>query len=336
MYFEHFGLKKNPFLLSTTADSLYYARSHSEVMAHLLYGLRQSNGISLLLGAPGTGKTTLLRSLLSILRSTQIVPSIILTPMMETAAEVLQQVLAGFNVDLGQRPASESFSALQVLVRDLASQGKQPLLIIDEAQRLNPAVLDCLRLISTLESDGQQLVRLLLVGQPELARTLAAETMTALRQRISIRCRLGALQFEEVWKYLALRVASAGGDDRMVFRPDAVDALAVYSAGVPRIINLLADHSLIAAYGDRAEVVDGDLVCIVARQMEIALDQSMHNRALQRSCPGEFSPEVWRSTVDGYRQHKTPEPLRRFAETLLPRKTFTPAAATQITTPESL
>lgn len=328
MYFEHFGFKKNPFLLSTAGDSLYYARSHSAVLARLLYGVRQGNGFMLLLGAPGTGKTTLLRSLLDSMLPTQVVPSVILTPMMETPAEVLCQVLVGFKIDAGPRPAMELFRTLQTHVMELAGQGKQPLVVIDEAQRLNTECLDCLRLISGLEWEGQQAVRFLLAAQPEMARLLAEEKMTALRQRISMRCNLGALQFDEVWKYLALRVALAGGDDRIVFRPDAVDALTTYSGGIPRVINLLADHCLIAAYADGTESVGGDIVCAVARQMELGLDESTHHRAIQAGTAGQFSNEAWRSAIGEYRLKLPPEPLRRFAKTLLPsRDTLPPPSA---------
>ena len=316
MYLEHFGLKKNPFLLSSAADSLYYAESHRQAAARLLFGVRQPNGVTLLLGSPGTGKTTLVRSLLGLMRATPLVPSVIFAPMMETSTDVLFQTLSGFKVNVGRRSAPELFAFLQGVVDQMAAAGKEPLVIIDEAQRLTGDALDCVRLLSSLEREGRQSIRLLLVGQPELSQTLSGENMTPLRQRISIRCQLVGLQFEEVWKYIALRIAAAGGDGRMVFQPDAIDALAVYSGGIPRVINVLADHCLMAAFGEGADLVDSDIVCVVARSMELQLDETMHRQALARKFPGEFNEETWCSAVQEYQRYEAPDFIRKIAESI--------------------
>lgn len=316
MYFEHFGLNKNPFTLSTAPGSLYYAQSHQEALAHLLYGVRQPNGITLLLGAPGTGKTTLIRSLIELLRPTQVLPSVVFAPMMESARDVLFHALAGFNVKNGATSVAELFLFFQGFVEEMANNGKQALLIVDEAQRLSVEVLDCLRLISSMEEHGRQSVRLLLVAQPELAKTVSTEALTALRQRVSMRCHLGRLQPDEVWKYVALRIAAADGDGRMLFCPEALDALAVYSGGIPRLINVLADHSLIAAFGHGDEQVGADLVSVVARQLDLAADDSMQQRVLQREGTARLTAADWRAAIIEYRSRQLPDFLKRFASSI--------------------
>ncbi len=316
MYLEHFGLKKNPFLLSSASDSLFYAQSHRQAAASLLFGVRQPNGVTLLLGPPGTGKTTLVRSLLGLLRDTPIVPSVTFAPMMETSVDVLSQTLTGFKVNVGRRTAPELLAFLQGVVEQMVAERKEPLVIIDEAQRLADEALDCVRLISSMEREGSQSIRLMLVGQAELSRTLAAENMTALRQRISVRCQLTGLKFEEVWKYMASRIAAAGGDGRLVFQPDAIDALAGYSGGIPRVINVLADHCLMAAFGEEAEVVDSDIVCVVAHSMELQLDESMRSRAIARKLPGEFNEQTWCAAVQDFQRSQTPDFIQKIAKSI--------------------
>lgn len=328
MYCAHFGLKRNPFLLTASADALYYASSHAEAMAQVLYGVSRKNGITLVLGEPGTGKTTLVRSLLDLLLPTNVVPVVILAPIMETPRDVLQQLLIGFNVRADQRPAMELFGTLRIILDSLASQKRVPFLVVDEAQCLTAELLDCLRLITTVQSRGQQSLQLLLVAQPDLGKVIANERMTALRQRIFTRCRLGPLKLEEVWKYLAFRIARAGGDDRAIFRPDAVDALATYSAGIPRVINLLADHSLLAAYSENARCVDGDMVSHVSRNLELVTNESTGMSELPRGRAGEFSDESWRQAINEFRVPMLPEPLRRFANSLVPPQNPTMSVCT--------
>ncbi len=326
MYLEHFGLTKNPFLLNTDASSLYYARTHSQALVHLLQGVHHGNGITLLLGAPGTGKTTLLHSLMDLLSYTCVTPSITLFPMAESASGMLQQVLSGFGVKTDDRPAASLFKDLQELVYDLVRSGKRPLVIVDEAQRLNSEALDCLRLISSLQYPGRPSLQLLLSAQPEMAQTIAATGATALRQRISIRYQLTGLVSDEIWKYLALRLARAGGDDRVLFSSDAVGALSEYSAGIPRVINLLADHCLMAAYGGDSDYVDGALVSTVAEHLELSSEQHRPQREMHYEFPSEFSAETWRSAIAQFRLENVPEPLRKMAEMLLPRPSFLPSA----------
>ena len=316
MYLKHFGLENNPFLLSTSPECVYYSAPHCETIAHLLYAVRECKGIVLLMGAAGTGKTTLLHAVPNLLRPTGAVPSIILNPMVKTTQKLLHMVLAGFKVKAGRLPAMELLDVLCGFLEDQARQGRRAILVVDEAQQLNSRMLEDLRLISDLEKDGRRMIQLILSAQPELRQVLSRSHHAALRQRIVARCNLSTLQPFEVWNYLALRVARAGGDGRMIFLPEAVDSLAAVSSCTPRLINVLADNCLIAAYANGMEAVDAPLVSDVASHFELNADAAPESIVAQVHEETERTPESWRKLVGEYANYRVPEALRNFADSL--------------------
>ena len=314
MYFKHFGLKKNPFLLSTSTGCIYYSDSHCEAIAQLLYAVRECKGIVLLTGAAGTGKTTLLHTVLNLVRPTGAVASMILNPMMETAQELLASVLAGFKVDVGRRTATELAGVLFGFLVDQARQGRRAILVVDEAQQLSSRTLENLRLISNVENNGERMIQLVLSAQPEIRKVMASSSHTALRQRIVARCSLEALHPSEVWNYLALRIAWAGGDGRMIFQPEAVDRMAVASSCTPRLINVLADNCLIAAYARGLNSVDAELVDRVANDFELT-EEAVPVGNPDRM-PADRTAESWKRLVNQYASYGVPEALQRFANSL--------------------
>jgi general secretion pathway protein A len=314
MYYKHFGLKKNPFLLNTSSTGIYYSASHCETIAQLLYAVRECRGIVLLTGEAGTGKTTLLHTVLNLVRPTGAVTSVILNPMMETAQELLFAVLTGFKVNSGQRPAMELAGMLFGFLADQARHGRRAILVVDEAQQLSSPMLENLRLISNVENNGERMIQLILSAQPEIRQVIASSHHAALRQRIVARCSLQTLQPFEIWNYLALRSAWAGSDGRMIFLPEAVDSLATASACTPRLINVLADNCLIAAYAKGMDTVDAALVGRVASDFDLIADavpSGNHVRA-----PADRTPESWKKLVTQYASYGVPEALQNFASTL--------------------
>jgi general secretion pathway protein A len=316
MYFKHFGLGKNPFLLNTTPDCMYYSTSHCEAIAQLLYAVRDCKGIALLMGEAGTGKTTLLHSILKLVLPVGAVASTILNPMMETAEELLGSVLAGFNVSAGRRPAMELLSLLSGFLEEQARQGHRAILVVDEAQLLSRRTLDNLRLISNLESNGQRMIQLILSAQPEIREELSGNHHAALRQRMVARCYLETLQPSEVWNYLALRIAHAGGDGRMIFHADAVEKLAAVSCCIPRVINVVADNCLIAAFARKQERVDAALVSSVASHFELNPEIISGRKPVDMRPQYERSPESWKKLVSQYASYELPESLQKFADSL--------------------
>ncbi len=311
MYFKHFGLEKNPFLLNTSPDCVYYSTAHCETMAHLLYAVRDCKGIVLLMGEAGTGKTTLLHRVVNLVCPAGAVASTILNPMMETAQELLISVLAGFNINVAQGTAMELLALLYAFLEDQARQGRRAILVVDEAQQLSSRTLENLRLISNLESNGKRMIQLILSAQPEIRQVLSNHHHAALRQRIVARCYLETLPPAEVWNYLALRTARAGSDGRMIFLPEAVDRLMALSSCTPRLINVLADNCLIAAYAKGVETVDAALVSRVASHFELDTEATAPVRV-----GGERTPESWKKLVGEYASYELPEALRNFASAL--------------------
>jgi type II secretory pathway predicted ATPase ExeA len=193
--------------------------------------------------------------------------------------------------------------------------GNRAVLVIDEAQQLNSRTLENLRLISNLESNGRRLLQLILSAQPDMKQTLSGDRHIALRQRIVSRCYLRTLQAPEAWDYLALRLADAGSDGRMIFDPEAVETLASVCSYTPRLMNVVADNSLIAAYSRGLDRVDSTLVRSVASHFELAqVAVTVTNKSANTR--DNWSAESWKKLVEKYSDYELPRPLRDFASSL--------------------
>jgi general secretion pathway protein A len=186
MYLESFGLKENPFSLVTDPRFLYYSESHCDAMAHLLYGVRERKGIMLMLGEAGTGKTTLVKATLNMLRSTRVVTSVILNPILSATEDFFDVILRGFGLDGFKRNNVEMADVLQRFLLQQSRRGRIPVIVVDEAQELTKPLLEQIRLLSNYEDGGQKLVQVVLSGQPELAEKMETYEYRALRQRIVV------------------------------------------------------------------------------------------------------------------------------------------------------
>jgi general secretion pathway protein A len=315
MYLDYFGLKTNPFSLSSDANCVYYSNSHCEAMAHLLYGVRERKGLILLLGEAGTGKTTMVRATLELLRSTRVVSSVIFNPVIESAQELLQSVLGGFGIETAPT-AMEMIGTLQNFLKLEAAHGLIPVLVVDEAQQLSRSTLEHIRLLSNLEHNGEKLLQIIFSAQPEMGELLADPKFTALRQRITIRCRLGTLGPNEVWLYLATRIAHAGGDGRLIFSPDAAFAVLGCSRGIPRVINSIADNCLLAAYAKNTPVVDVQLVREVADHLELPFHTVTQRTGNTMSEEMLRAAGSWAESVAALRNNGAPTAVLRFVDGL--------------------
>lgn len=260
MYLEHFGLNVNPFGLSPKLDFLYRSSAFEESMAHLVYGLDNSEAIVLITGSIGTGKTMAVQSFLSHLGSH--FAFALVTNTRVNSVELLKLILDDLGVSF---PVGSDKSDLLILFKefllDSSRAGKKVLLVVDEAQNLSRDVLEEVRLLTNLGQGEGQPVQIILLGQPELEVLLDREDLAQLKQRIRVHYRLGFLTREELDGYLAHRMSVAGCDEN-VFSRGAVDRIDELSGGVPRVVNTVAGEALLSAFvagHKRVEVGDVEL-----------------------------------------------------------------------------
>lgn len=249
MYENFYGLHEKPFGITPDPRYLYLSKTHQDAIAHLLYGLRNRVGFIAVTGEVGSGKTTILRALCSQLEDASFRLSLIFNPRL-TPIGLLQSI----NTEFGLRGRSRSLAAL---VRELNEfllnenlAGRTPVLIIDEAQNLQAEVLEQIRLLSNLETERDKLVQIVLVGQPELEEMLSRPGLRQLNQRIVVRCRLQALDSTETGDYILHRLSLAGRADGILFTPAALREVHRSSAGLPRLINIICDRSLLIGYAE--------------------------------------------------------------------------------------
>jgi len=266
MYLSYFGLSDNPFSIAPNPDYLYMSPRHKEALAHLIFGLRESGGFVMLTGEVGTGKTTVSRKLMQQLPSNTHV-AMILNPTL-SAIELLATICDELAIEhQSDHPSLKYFTDL-ILTKLLANhqQGINTVLIIDEAQHLQPEVLEQLRLLTNLETHREKLLKVVLIGQPELQILLKRNELRQLAQRITARYHLLPLTANEVKSYIAHRLSVANGDINL-FSPRTLNAAFQITAGIPRVINLLCDRALSLTFSKQLPVVNQRLFYAAAEQI---------------------------------------------------------------------
>ena len=271
MYAPFFGLSREPFSIAPDPRFLFMSERHREALAHLLYGVGGGGGFVLLTGEIGAGKTTVGRCFLEQLPRHCAV-AYIFNPKL-SVGELLQTICAEFGIAVaaGETSIKAHVDALNRFLLDAHAQGRQALLVIDEAQSLSADVLEQLRLLTNLETAERKLLQIILIGQPELRDMLAQPGLEQLAQRVIARYHLGPLSREESAQYVAHRLAVAGpagvAAGATPFDPAALATLHKLAAGVPRRINLLADRALLGAYAQGRRRVDKRTVMRAAAEV---------------------------------------------------------------------
>src|ERR1700744_6493112 len=267
MYKSFFGLTDNPFKLNPAPRFLYFTKEIEEAFSGLKYGIQNRKGFITLTGEVGTGKTTLVNRLLDWLHDKQVLTASLFNSRMNSS-QLFDFILAEFGISCDSRRKSELLMELNGFLLDPLRAGETTVLIVDEAQNLTYPVLEEIRLLTNLETSTEKLLQVVLSGQPELEEKLKLPQLRQLRQRIMLRCKTSALSKEQTHDYIVERLRIAGADGIAIFSPEAVAIVHKYSVGIPRVINLLCEHSLINAYVEQQRPISAKIVEEVTKEFE--------------------------------------------------------------------
>lgn len=267
MYENYFGFSQKPFSITPNPEFLYLSRNHKEVFAHLLYGIQNHSGFIEVTGEVGTGKTTVLRTLLNQLGEQGYRLALIFNPSL-SAVELLQSINREFGLPAVSASRSELQAILNAFLLGENRAGHTVVLVIDEAQNLAAEVLEEIRLLSNLETETDKLIQIVLVGQPELAGLLDQPNLRQLNQRITVRYTLQPMSEPDSGDYIQHRLRIAGHSDGRLFTPAARKRIYTFSRGYPRLINILCDRALLVGYARDRQLIDSAEVAVAISELK--------------------------------------------------------------------
>jgi len=263
MYTKFFGLKKKPFSLIPDPSFLYLSKKHKKALTTLEYGLVSHAGFTVITGEIGSGKTTLVRSLLDSIKDQCVVG--LITNTHSAFGDLLTWVLAAFEIDSTEDDKAARYKCFVNFIIEKSKQKKRVILIVDEAQNMDIQTLEELRLLSNINVNQDIMLQLILVGQPELVDKLNQPELVQFSQRISIEYHLNPLDYTETEQYISYRLKVAGSTTP-IFHPSACAALHYYSGGVPRLINNLGDLALVFAFAADKKKINWKIIVDVVNE----------------------------------------------------------------------
>lgn len=258
LYLRYFRLNEKPFNLTPDPRFFFLTPGHREALAQLIYGVRERKGFILLTGEVGTGKTTLLRTLLT--RLDERTEVALVTNATLQFDEIVEYILTDFGVTGVAGSRAQRLMVLNRFLIEHQRAGINTVIILDEAQNLDDRTLEQIRLLSNFETHSEKLLQIVLAGQPELRVKLQRPELRQLRQRIGLRCAIGPMDPEQVGRYVVSHLRVAGAADLQLFSGAAIRGIAEYSQGVPRVVNMICDHSLLIGYATQVRRIDADIV----------------------------------------------------------------------------
>src|SRR3981189_1481631 len=268
MYKSFYGLKENPFNVNPDPRFLFLTKEIEEALTGLMYGIQTRKGFITLTGEVGTGKTTLINRLLDWLHHRRARTAFLFNSRMNSS-QLFDFILAEFEIVCESKSKSQQLMKLNGWLLDRYRSGETVVLIIDEAQNLTYPVLEEIRLLTNLETSTEKLLQIVLSGQPELEEKLKLPQLRQLRQRIMLRCRTNPLSEDQTREYIAERLMIAGASGDPIFSTKTIEAIHVYSMGIPRVINLLCEHSLVNAFVEQQRPIQPKIVEEVAHEFQL-------------------------------------------------------------------
>lgn len=266
MYNEFYGLKENPFNVTSDPNFLYLSRHHKEALSRLLYGINERKGFIAITGEIGTGKTTLCRALLKELNGKTKTSYTLNSGLPE--AQLLENMILDFGLKPQRRTRLSLMQTLNTFLIEELTKGSNVVLIIDEAQNLKASSLEQIRMLSNLETEKEKLIQIVLVGQPQLKEKLESPRLEQLRQRISVRYHIVPFSQEEIPDYVSHRLNVAGGNSIVKFSNGVYELIYDYSKGIPRLINVVCDRALLLGFVMETKEITTDIVQKAVEEIE--------------------------------------------------------------------
>ncbi len=268
MYQGFYGLKENPFRLSPDPSFLYMTMQHREALSGLVYSVCTRPGLAVLIGEAGMGKTTLLYSLVELLEKRRFIKAMCTNPTL-TRAEFYDLLMLEFKIDCSSLKSRQLSSLHESLLRN-RRENRPSVLIVDEAQRLSPELLEEIRLLLNLETPREKLLQIIIAGQPELGETINRPEMRQLKQRISCLCKLHPLSLRETKEYIDHRLTQVGLPQQRLFSEATIALIYDYTQGIPRLVNSLCDGALQTGFGIQAERITTSIIEEAAADLELS------------------------------------------------------------------
>jgi general secretion pathway protein A len=268
LYQGFYKLKENPFRLTPDPAFMCMTVQHQEALSGLIYSVCTRPGLSVLMGEAGTGKTTLLYSLLNLLEKRHFVTVLCTNPML-TREEFYDILMIKFGVDCASPLKSRQLMALEERLRMWRAEGRPAVLIVDEAQRLSLELLEEIRLLLNIETASEKLLQIIVAGQPELGEVLRRPELRQLKQRVSCICKLKPLSRLELNEYLHHRLTRAGLPSQTLFSEETVDLIHNYTQGIPRLVNSLGDSALQTGFALQSARITNEIIDEAARDLDL-------------------------------------------------------------------
>lgn len=262
MYESFYSFREKPFSLLPDPSFLFLSEKHRLALTMLQYGIVNQAGFTVVTGEIGSGKTTLIRQVLSEVGDDITIGLVSNTH--RNFGELMQWVLLAFGLEYRDKKKIELYQTLADFIVKEYTQDRRTVLIIDEAQNLSPEALEELRMMSNINADKDQVLQLILVGQPGLRETLRLPELQQFAQRVAVDYTLRPLNLEETWNYIRHRLKLAGGDPAL-FETKACAAVYYYTGGIPRLVNVLCDTALVYGFAEQRRRIDAATVCEVVR-----------------------------------------------------------------------
>jgi general secretion pathway protein A len=267
MYEKFFGLNEKPFQILSDPAYLFMSKTHESAYTYLEYGIMENKGFVVITGEIGSGKTTLINYLLEKIEGnfqTALINNTLIRP-----GNLIKMLCQDFEIDTRGLDDSELLTAFYQFLIQQYTEKKRVILIIDEAQNLSMDALEEIRMLSNFELDKQHLFQVILVGQPQLRFKLRQKVLEQLAQRVSVHYHISGLSEDEVKTYIQYRLQVAGSINLDIFMEDALEAIYIFSRGIPRLINILCDTALVYAFADGLKQVNREIIEAIIREREV-------------------------------------------------------------------